>query len=439
MNGSDPNTEVDCFNVPALPSDSRGNQVRHPWWAAVVTALLVTPVVTATAQAHEARPACRPKVAALALPTGLHAGESDKARVTLTCAPAARTTIAVRDDHTQLRTPASVRVGAHRRTATFRVTAVATRDSAYTAHVTARLGTSTKASPIRVTPGLSLVEIPVSSRPNAVGLDVLFTGPLPAGGATVKVTSDSPVVTVPRTLTFAGGSLGGSTAPFATKTVTHNTKITLTVTYGRTSLSATKVLVPPVDPTHPAATLSPQDPGIVYGTSFDMQYDLRLAGPAPAGGLQVTYAIVGDPVATVESTSDYIGEGDISSSTFLDFANVTSPHTVTLEAQIGESVFQLPLTIQPPVTAITVPATVVGGQDFTGTVTMAGPASVDTVLELSPSWGIVSTQPSVTIPAGQTSATFTGSTVPVEEDSQVFITGYYDGPSVGTDWMTVTP
>ena len=118
---------------------------------------------------------------------------------------------------------------------------------------------------------------------------------------------------------------------------------------------------------------------------------------------------------------------------------MTSTQTVVLEAVLGDRVFELPITIHPRVTEIVIPQTVVGGDPFTGTVALAGPSSGDTGVRLSSSWAIMEVQSRVTIPAGETSATFTGTTRQVDGDAQVFVTGDYGSNSEQSGWMTLTP
>jgi hypothetical protein len=408
---------------------------------------LLTTSLTGAAQAHvgSARPGCKAHVASLKLPKHLHAGESASAKVRLSCTPAAAVRVRLADDQEHLRLPHSVRVRAGRRAATFTTRATAARGESYVATVTARGGGSKVKRSMKVSPGLSLLQVPPSSQPNDVGLLVLFTGPLPGGGAVVNVSSDNKAVTVPPTATFQVAATGGEVPDITVHEVTKKTRVTFSVTYGRRTLTTTTVLVPPADPVHPKFELSRQGgDGPVYGGMTDVQFDVHVDAPAPAEGLPVTYSIVGDdPDAVLESAGgDVIGEGFNSDSTDVSFADVTSAHTVTLQAQIGETIVQLPVTIQPAVTEIDLPDTVVGGDDFTGTVRLAGAASVDTVVYLSPSWGIIDVPLSVTVPAGQTSATFIGHTTAVDDDSLVFVTGYYgdgDDMTVGSEEMTVTP
>jgi hypothetical protein len=226
--------------------------------------------------------------------------------------------------------------------------------------------------------------------------------------------------------------------------VKKRTKVTLSVTYGRRTLTTTKTLVPPADPVHPTFEVRRDGgTGPVYGGTRNVQFDVFVKAPARAAGLQVSYSILGDhPDVTLESDSGYILEGHDSDAVELDFAAVTAPDTVTLEATIGQTVVDFPITIEPAVTEIDLPDTVVGGQDFTGTVQLAGAASRDTVVDIDRSWSIIDVPLSVTVPAGQTSATFTGHTTAVTDDSSVFVTGHYgdqDGLSVGSNQMTITP
>jgi hypothetical protein len=411
----------------------------------ILFATLLTGAATSTtAHAADGRSGCSPKVQSLKLPKSFHAGESVTGRVKLSCAPRHAVRVTLADDQAHVKEPRSLRVPAGHLKVSFTLEATAARGDSYVAKVTARRGGSRTTRPVTVTPGLSLVEIAQSSLPNDVDLEILFTGQLPPGGGVVKLASDNKAVTVPPKTTFQVGAVGGDVPGIVVHEVKKRTKVTLSVTYGRRTLTATKTLVPPADPDHPAFEVRRDGgTGPVYRGTRNVQFDVFLKAPAPADGLQVSYSILGDnPDVTLESDSGYIVEGHDSDAVGLDFAAVTTPDTVTLEATIGQTVVDLPIIVEPAVTEIDLPDTVVGGQDFIGTVQLAGAASVDTVVDLSPSWSIVHVPLSVTIPAGQTSATFTGHTTTVDDDSPVFVTGTYgdqDDLSVGSNQMTVTP
>jgi hypothetical protein len=103
-------------------------------------------------------------------------------------------------------------------------------------------------------------------------------------------------------------------------------------------------------------------------------------------------------------------------------------------------VTQLPPPLQTPTFS---PASVKGGTASTGTVALAGPAPVGgaviSLLNSTPS--VATVPPSVTIPAGQTSATFIVTTTPVAATTYVSINANYQTViyPIGEGTLTVTP
>jgi hypothetical protein len=102
------------------------------------------------------------------------------------------------------------------------------------------------------------------------------------------------------------------------------------------------------------------------------------------------------------------------------------------------------VTIEPSLASVTLPATIVGGQSDTGTVTLAGAPDVAETVDLESTWGILTVPLSVTIPAGQTSVTFPITTVAVTSDSQVTVVASHNvsdqvADSVTSNTIDVTP
>ncbi|MFD1946731.1 hypothetical protein [Nocardioides aestuarii] len=312
----------------------------------------------------------------------------------------------------------------------------------YVAKVTARRNRSSLTARLTVAPGLNVIQVPVGDRPNDVGLQVYFTGPLPEPGGTVAVRSDDPAVSVPATHTFQGGATGGGVPGITVQPVTEETEVALSVTYGRRTVATTTTLVPPADPYDVIATLVAQNARETeYGGTRSGQYDVWLDAPAPPGGLEFAWRIRDeDPVATLD-TSPYghVPGGGTKAAARLLLAPVASTHVVVLEAAFGDRVFELPITIEPRPTDLVLPDSVVGGDTFTGSVVTAGPASVDTVVELV-AFGPVDLPARVVVRAGETAASFTGTTFSVEEERVVTVHGSFGaGHSLETAYTTVVP
>jgi hypothetical protein len=117
----------------------------------------------------------------------------------------------------------------------------------------------------------------------------------------------------------------------------------------------------------------------------------------------------------------------------------------TITVTIGGVTASVPVTIEPSIATVTAPATLAGGQPTSGNVTLTGPPDQDDTVYLQSTWGILKVPATVTIPAGQTSATFPITTSVVDADSQVFISASHmigasgRGDSVGSDPVDVTP
>lgn len=97
----------------------------------------------------------------------------------------------------------------------------------------------------------------------------------------------------------------------------------------------------------------------------------------------------------------------------------------------------------PPLTPMFNPASIRGGTSSTGTVTLAGPAPRGgaVVSLLNGNLSVATVPASVTIPAGQTSATFSVTTTPVAATTYVFINANYQTViyPIGAGPLTVTP
>jgi hypothetical protein len=100
------------------------------------------------------------------------------------------------------------------------------------------------------------------------------------------------------------------------------------------------------------------------------------------------------------------------------------------------------VTIEPGLASFTLPATLSTGSTGAtgiGTITLAGPVDTATTVGLQSTWGILTVPLSVTIPAGESSATFPISVVPVTTDSPVSILASLGTSVLQSDNIDVTP
>src|SRR5713226_6081849 len=115
---------------------------------------------------------------------------------------------------------------------------------------------------------------------------VTLSGPAPAGGAQVALSSNNGAASVPSSVAVPAGA---TTANFtvSTSAVTASTTVTISAAYGGVSRSATLTVTPPLLPTLSSLTLNPTS---VIGGVESSTGTVTLSGLAPAGGAQVLLA-----------------------------------------------------------------------------------------------------------------------------------------------------
>ena len=381
---------------------------------------------------------CRtPKLTGFTLARLVYVGNHPVAVIHLSCAPERPARLSLTSTSSFLPVPATITIGRYYNSAVVALKPKADEAGQYTATIRVRYGSRSLSRTLTVNPGLAVFSNPPSSEPNSVGPDVLFTGIIPSGGYTVHFSSSNPVVKLPATASFQAGSLGGGTLG-TVQEVSKNTKVTLTATFGGVTLHTTVLLIPPFGPGDSITLANEESTGPIYGQEFDQEYIAALSNPAGPAGLTVTFSS-GDPSLELESTSDDVTPGFAQAFVDIDTANVTSPVHTELTATADGVTAKLPITIEPGLTSITIPATVTGGDSFTGTVSLAGPVDTPTTIDLQSTWGIVTVPGLVTIPTGQSSVTFTATTVPVDTDSDVSIVAMLGSTTLQSDNITVTP
>lgn len=257
-----------------------------------------------------------------------------------------------------------------------------------------------QASPTRATGGATMfgyVDLEGGAAP----------GVAPAGGFIVNLSTNSPAAIVPNAVTIPAGSTGAGfsiqTRPVATSTV-----VTITATAGGVSARWPITLEPAAAPTaffvRPMSTTNGSQ-GVVTaaeGIGFDQLLQVTSSNPA---------------LATVPSTVS------VSAGSGIGFFNiVTAPVTaqsiVTISVSGGGVTRSAPLALYPVLPGLTSlsvnPTSVAGGATATGTVRLASAAPAGGVaVNLESSLPrTASMPPSVTVPAGATSASFTVTTFP---------------------------
>ena len=273
---------------------------------------------------------------------------------------------------------------------------------------------------------------------------VTLSGPAPAGGALVALSSSNTTVgRVPASVTVAAGTTS-ATFTVATSAVSASTAVTIAAAYAGASRSASLTVTPaaPPSPTLTSLTLNPTS--VVGGNSSTGT--VTLSGAAPTGGAQVTLSSSNTTVARTPASVTVVA-GATSATFTVSTSVVSASTTVAITAADGGVSKTASLTVRPapppaptPTSLTLNPTSVVGGNSSTGTVTLSGAAPTGGAqVTLSSSNTIVARTPaSVTVAAGATSATFTVSTSVVLTSTTVTVSAAYDGVTRSAS-LTVRP
>lgn len=263
-----------------------------------------------------------------------------------------------------------------------------------------------------------------------------ITGPAPAGGAVVTVTSSDPAAQPPATVTVPAGSTSSGYFQIPTSIVPADTQTTLTATFGGVS----KTVVVTITSTS-INTLSIFPATIAGGKSITTA-SLTLTGPAGPSGAAVTMtssdsSVVPPAVVNVPAGATSSGYFTITTST------VSTTKHVTITATYGSSSKSAALTVNPPgLYAFSAsPAVITGGKPITtGLVTLDAPAGpAGAVIALTSTDPVLVPPSTVTVPAGAlNTGYFTMTTNSVSANTPVTVTASYGGASK-TVTITVKP
>lgn len=261
------------------------------------------------------------------------------------------------------------------------------------------------------------------------GAHLEFTGKVPAGGAVVNLSSDSPLAEPPATVTVAAGSFStGISIP--TNEVSATTTVTISASWNGATVTAALKLYPQQPPTSlvldRTETNGTQGAGGVVRIATGQEHEvlMRITSSHPGIAKPQPYAQIGflgtagsfsintePPATSTEVTISATGAG-VTISTTLTVHPVGGPTG-------GASISTLALD----------PTSVTGGDPSTGTVTLSAAAPAGgAVVSLSSGNTAAATVPaSVTVPAGGTSADFTVTSRAVTAQATAQITGVYGG------------
>lgn len=292
----------------------------------------------------------------------------------------------------------------------------------------------TIAPPLATPPGL--IPFYLIASPSAVAggnstqARLTLNAPAPAGGALVTLASDLPQANLPGSVLIPQGKTDALVTPVTTTPVSGTVVSTLRATYGGGTVQSSIGLFPLFFATQVSVE------NVVGGTSFTGT--VSLLDPAPAGGTVVRLVSNNTSLLRPPATVS-IPEGGTGATFTIATSAVASSVIATIDSGTENDGYHAPrlsviltppggATLPPSLAALTLsPATVLGGSTTTGTVTLTAPAPAGgAVIPLSGSLeGQVVTPPSVTVPAGSTSATFTITAPEVLEKHWVLIQAHY--------------
>ena len=360
------------------------------------------------------------QVTALSLaPAKVAGGTSSTATVTLSQAAGPQGIVVnLSSDNSDAQVPATVRISPGATTGTFNITTqpVATNEAVT---ISAYIGSSKQTASLAIN---SPVLIGISVSPSSVIGGASATGtvtigsPAPSAGTLVQLSSSAPV-SVPVTVTVPNGQ---TTATFAVSTtgvdVTGSTPIYAKLGSNQFSCQV-KVQAANLN------TLQVSPNPVLGGSSTIVTGKVTLNGLAGPLGVTVNLSS-SSPLVSLPATVTV--PANSSSATFtIATSQVNVATAVTITGAGGGLSQKAILTLNPyTVSGLTIsPATITGGNTSTGAVTIsqpAGPAGILVTLASSNSQAQVPA--TVTIPSGQTTATFTINSSPVPSDTTVTIT-----------------
>jgi hypothetical protein len=312
----------------------------------------------------------------------------------------------------QATVPATVTILGGQTSASFPVTALTIGNQATVAITAFYNGISlTQQTTVVASGSVGLSFSPTDIGPSGTSTGtVVIANPAAPGGVPIDLSSDSAAVTVPASVVIPGGQTNATFSALGNSVAqTTTAHITATMT-GAGSSTPQALTVEPASVTGLRVA-----PASVIGGTSDTG-TVTLSAIAPTGGLTVSLES-GDPSVMVPTTV-IVPDGSTTGTFPITTTPVGQITPVTLSASEDPSFPQTPagatqtasLTVTPPtVTALTLtPSAVFGGNDSTGTITLSDPAPADglTVNVQSSNTASATVPATVTVAAGQTTATF---------------------------------
>lgn len=269
---------------------------------------------------------------------------------------------------------------------------------------------------------------------------VTLSSPAPVGGITVNlaVTSGySPMpASGPTSVIVASGQIQSPNFTVTTLAVLTDTSAVVKGTLNSSNASA---LLTITAPTIVSVTLAPTS---VLGTVPSTGY-VKISSPAPVGGITVNLAITSgsSPVPAFGPSSVIVAAGQTQSPNFtLTTIAVPTTETACVKGTLNSSNASATLTVTPPaIVSVSVnPTSVYGTVSSTGLVTISGPAPTGGInVAISSNIAFANVTSPVTVLAGQTTANFPITTLPVSSNQTATIKGTLNGTQTAT--LTIIP
>jgi hypothetical protein len=193
------------------------------------------------------------------------------------------------------------------------------------------------------------------------------------------------------------------------------------IPFGLEGLSAVVTSAPPVTAGPPAVTPAVTavllNPTSVVGGGAPLTGTVILGSPAPAGGATIVLT-ADNPTVAFPAVSTVTIPAGASSATFpVTTAAVTSASFSVISANFNSASVSATLTVLAPYSLASLalnPTSVLAGFPAQGTLTLTGPADTGAVVTLtSGNPAALTVPPTVTVPPGATSVTFSANSLPV--------------------------
>jgi hypothetical protein len=273
---------------------------------------------------------------------------------------------------------------------------------------------------------------PAALQGGATGaLAVYLNGPTGSSGASVSLSSSSTDVTVPTSVTVSPGATAANVA-VTTVVISVSEQVTLSATFGSTTLSTTLTLNPPL-----LTGANLQYPTVIGGAPTALALYLN----ARAGTNGATIALNSSSTDAVIASSVTIPQGLGSANVVIHTAPVSASEQITISASFGSSTITKTLTLNPVALnrVRLLPTSVIGGNSTALAVYLNGPAGLGgTVVTLLSGSGDATIPATVTVPAGASSASVFVNTVSVSASEQVSISATLGSTTLSTP-LTIRP